>query len=331
MDIEYHYYITYLIAITAGFSDHQAYKIAWSSQLVDNNKQKFDIYKFGRSKKITSDYIYQNIITQLSDINLSTEESHKILPVFHFLPGNFNSVADKRKDNKTHTLNTTPGSFIAKKILREALKSRNMYRIGIASHSFVDTWAHQNFIGSCSKFNAMPEIDAKLLPNIGHLDAKNNPDLIGLIWHDNRLKNPMINNAKRFLSASKSLLLEYSKSSIIQKNNKIDTNKFLQKLCSIFKLVKRRDSVIDTMYLQSARIDKYQKLAEKYTTLDIIPYDKDVWFNDAVRFDKKKEKYIWRNESYKDSNWYQFQEAAKFQLEFIWKFIEKRLNVSYKF
>ena len=44
MDIEYHYYITYLIAIKSGFETHEAYTIAYSSQFVDDNCYEYIIY-----------------------------------------------------------------------------------------------------------------------------------------------------------------------------------------------------------------------------------------------------------------------------------------------
>ncbi len=34
MDIEYHFYITYIIALRAGFDKNTAYKIAYSSQYI---------------------------------------------------------------------------------------------------------------------------------------------------------------------------------------------------------------------------------------------------------------------------------------------------------
>jgi hypothetical protein len=40
MDIEFHYYMTYITALRAGFRVDDAYTIAYSSQYDDNDTQK---------------------------------------------------------------------------------------------------------------------------------------------------------------------------------------------------------------------------------------------------------------------------------------------------
>jgi hypothetical protein len=57
-----------------------------------------------------------------------------------------------------------------------ALETNNLYQIGVATHSYVDTWAHQNFIGYYNEFNSMAGVLEKMAPNIGHADASHNPD-----------------------------------------------------------------------------------------------------------------------------------------------------------
>ena len=86
-------------------------------------------------------------------------------------------IKDIRKDGKIHPLNTVKNSKFAEYILVKALESGNLYWIGIATHAYVDTWAHQNFVGIVSGYNALDNCLAKLLPNIAHLDALDKPDL----------------------------------------------------------------------------------------------------------------------------------------------------------
>jgi len=45
MDVEFHYYMTYLVAAAAGYPPADALKIAYASQYVDDNKFQFDIDK----------------------------------------------------------------------------------------------------------------------------------------------------------------------------------------------------------------------------------------------------------------------------------------------
>ena len=42
---------------------------------------------------------------------------------------------------------------MVKKLLIEGLKTRNLYRVGIAIHTYTDSWAHQNFSGLDEEWN----------------------------------------------------------------------------------------------------------------------------------------------------------------------------------
>jgi len=45
MNIEYHFYVTYIIALQAGYSESDAFKIAYSSQYTDDNDKILEINK----------------------------------------------------------------------------------------------------------------------------------------------------------------------------------------------------------------------------------------------------------------------------------------------
>ncbi len=197
MNIEYHYYITYLIAVVSGFKMSEAYKIAYSSQHVDDNYLEYNIYNSNGKSKDS----YKNLASgiDIKEIFATFDEKiKKILVIFHLLPGD---GVNNREDGKEHALTTTKDSKLANMVLKEALNSKNLYGIGIATHAYADSWAHQNFVGTLSDFNAFP--DGALSPNLGHCDAFDKPDLVGLIWEDPRLKRKKVNNVDRFLDVSK--------------------------------------------------------------------------------------------------------------------------------
>ncbi|OGT97420.1 MAG: hypothetical protein A2079_01750 [Geobacteraceae bacterium GWC2_48_7] len=75
-----------------------------------------------------------------------------------------------------------------------------LYRLGVMTHAFVDTWAHQNFIGWFNDFN---EIGSNIIPNVGHADAMHHPDWVGHRWNDQRLLNPDVDNISRSNQCSK--------------------------------------------------------------------------------------------------------------------------------
>ncbi len=59
VDIEFHYYITYLVAARAGFEPQEASALAYSSQYIDNNDIIFQINP--GTPESYSNYISQTI------------------------------------------------------------------------------------------------------------------------------------------------------------------------------------------------------------------------------------------------------------------------------
>ena len=100
MDIEFHYYMTYLTAARAGFAPSDAEIIAYSSQYVDDNSQ---VLHIERGKPTA----YHNYITQTLNILKPKHELMRIYPIFHFIPGDPLSPTAQRKDGRQHSLNTT--------------------------------------------------------------------------------------------------------------------------------------------------------------------------------------------------------------------------------
>ena len=197
MDIEFHYYITYLITVRVGFSPEESYIIAYSSQFVDNNIISYDMGSGTRE-------YYKNYISQTPNILKPQKKLFRIYPLFHFVPGGL-FEGTSRKDGKLHYLNTTPDNENSRRILRSALETGNLYRIGIALHAYSNTWAHQNFTGYFDEFNVFKKPIERAwallrvlgLP-VGHTNAGHDPDKINKNWNDIRLLNETRNNNEIF-------------------------------------------------------------------------------------------------------------------------------------
>lgn len=174
MDLEFHYYITHLIAARAGFSNGKVKTIAYSSQYTVDNTFIFNI-SIGTSEE------YSNYISQTMDILKPQMDLFRIYPLFHFIQGDPLSATARRKDGKMHRLITTPDSENANKIFYEAAKSNNLYRLGIACHAYADTFAHQNFVGYYDVTNSFAGLLEAAIPNIGHACALHKPDWPGLV------------------------------------------------------------------------------------------------------------------------------------------------------
>ena len=321
MDIEFHYYMTYLTATRAGFSPLDAETLAYSSQYVDENSQ---ILHIDRGKPTA----YHNYITQTLNILKPRHELMRIYPIFHFIPGDPLSPTAQRKDGRQHPLNTTPNSVNANLIFDDALRSGNLYRIGIAAHSYVDTWAHQNFVGYYNSFNAMQGMLSKTLPNIGHADAKHKPDWPALVWLDNRLieANEVVNNSRRFMDAAKHLFYKLRRCVDPRCPETTIQEEFQQLRRDLLTAIGQPDGT--NMY-QAERTQRYYTLShyDVYGGRPLPPFDEKKWFEQAIhrtirglsdnhkilaKLDPLKDKYSWK-ENYQDSHWYQFQEAVKEQ------------------
>jgi hypothetical protein len=174
---------------------------------------------------------------------------------------------------------------------------------------YVDTFAHQNFVGFEDNFNEMEGLLERVIPNIGHAKAMHNPDMPALIWKDGRLvsSHSEVDNKKRFLEATRCIYDKYA-AYLHSSNDNQDL------IAAIDKAIGEYGGNVDD------RIERYKALIGN----EYIEYDDREWFNNAVDFvideipytagedtvPKSETKRVWRG-SYKNSHWYKFQEAVK--------------------
>lgn len=332
MDIEFHYYMTYLISVKGGFGPEDAKVIAHSSQYVDDNDIIFEIDKGQASA-------YRNYISQTMNILKPKAKLLRIYPLFHFIPGDPRANSAWRKDGKMHWLNTTPNSVNANNVMDAALASGDLYRIGIACHGYVDTWAHQNFIGYYDEFNALAGPLSQALPNIGHADAQHNPDWPALVWQDTRLIDERVDNKTRFLEAAQHLLAKFMKYTDPKATMKTISECSSQLVDDLGKAIGERDQSNEKA---KERIARYRKLSATavYGDAELEKYDDDKWLDEAVnekvrglrdksdsmltRWDPLTDVYNWKDRSnYENTHWYRFQEAVKAHQEETWDILNK--------
>ena len=330
MDIEFHYYIAYILALRAGFKNDEAYKIAYSSQFVDDNTTEFKI-----SQK-TAD-AYSNYISQTSDITKPEKNLMRIYPAFHFMPGKKEEIEQDsamRRDGKLHILNTIQDNSNSSAVLKEAFNTKDLYRIGIATHMYADTFAHQNFVGYYESCNSMKGLLEKVIPNIGHADAQYAPDWPANIWTDPRLirKNSEIDNKARFLKAAGCIFEQYSLYLDPQCPRSVIDQEEKALIAEIEKEIGDHDVNNEEM---PNRIARYKEFIKKINKGEFIDYDENAWFNNAI--DKNLiasmplingwGAYKWKAD-HKESNWYGFQEAVKAHQWFVMESIIDTITVN---
>lgn len=315
MDIEFHYWITGILALRAGFTDEEARTIAYSSQYVDDNDLNYEI------KDPDSEVRYRNFVSQTMNILKPKRELMRIYPIFHFVPGEPQSDTCFRCDGKMHLLVTTPCNENAACMLDEAFKANEEtrhYRIGIATHSFVDSWAHQNFVGWYDFYNNIG-LDPK--PDIGHADAEHHPDWISHRWQDSRLVDKDVNNNHRFLSAAEELYRRYG-----------DYLKGQGRAAGApwETVEKELIGIIGSTYSGDLKKDEEARIAQYKQILKWPDFKETDWFNAAIdteahglrdrhhgllaEYSLFKDEYFWKkDQDWKKTDWYNFQRAVKAQ------------------
>jgi hypothetical protein len=193
MNFEFHYYTLHYLSRCAGFDEEDASIIAVSSQMVDECLASWEIEGEGEPTRtmITQNYVFWD-----------ESVAKDIYRPFHFIPGNSSAAGARRSDGRAGRFAVTADSPLSREILIAALRTWNLYRIGIALHAYADTWAHQNFSADLEPQNAFEA--SSPVPAVGHLHALKNPDDPRLVWRDPRLKEDFaeISNASRFAAAA---------------------------------------------------------------------------------------------------------------------------------
>ena len=308
MEKDFHFYVTYALADKAGFSDDESYIIAYAAQYVDdNNESQYrrqdgpPEFPFGIK---TNGGFFRPIMTQSMSVKSLVYEIQKFVYVpFHFLPGDGNQPI-KGEYSK---YSTTPDSQNARELLRAALATRNPYRIGIASHTYADTWSHQNFTGYEEDWNSVfhwRNPFRALAPNIGHADVGHLPDEISTTWNDYRFEKPYRkrDNRKTALQACKRMFQEFRAA------RKGDT--YWTYVEKDFRRIVNAEDYDD-------RIDKVKDLLNKPD----LSYNKNEWVDGAVK-DRERED-LEASTNFENTNWYKFQLAAKAHLAMVMDMLKR--------
>lgn len=199
MNVEFHYFGIYYLARQAGLDDPFSGLLAASSQYVDASTfpLRFSTPREEVEITVTQNYVFWDEAVR-RDIYLP----------FHFLPGGGSDDKGRPPHHRTKSYTVRPNGELAKELLIQAFKEKDPFLMGIALHTFADTWAHQNFSGLLEEGNSIKDDSSVLkLPPAGHLQALTQPDEPDRIWFDPRLPEheQRVDNSQRFLQAAKKI------------------------------------------------------------------------------------------------------------------------------
>lgn len=319
MQVDFHYYIVYAIARKTGFSPNKAALVAHSSQFVDdNNEHQFirldpalsrrrstrirryrgketvsafpSVVYIGRRARAREPF--HPIMTQSLSFNSLDPLVHRYVYMpFHFLPGD----RPIRLRGKLNRYSCVADSRLSRHLVNVAIRSSDPYRLGIALHTYADTWSHQNFTGFDERWNSLENWrrpKAFITPNIGHADVGHSPDEISNTWRDDRLRSKEVDNRARAMQAIEAIFKRLARGS-----PRASTWASVRDLFERFVRVGRRSRRIEAI-----RAHFRGELAE---------YDAEKWHRNLIQ--KKRDGfYIEKSPSeFRKEAWYRFQCAAR--------------------
>jgi len=232
VQIDFHHAVTYVACRLAGISAPEATTIAHAAQYVDDATVDGPLtFTTGeRYVRVTSAHKTLDI-----QANADQADNRLVWVPFHFLPGNENPQGVKGEEAFLQRMMCKPDSAVARAMVSDCVQRKNLafalHRFGVALHTYVDTWAHQQFVGIVCDLNRLAEVEigaelaavnqqvyddltngtsrlqqfiAGHLP-VGHAAALTCPDMPFLKWSFRRKNGEQVvrDNPSDFLAAAR--------------------------------------------------------------------------------------------------------------------------------
>lgn len=322
MQKDFHYYCVAVVARAAGYQPDEARQIAYASQYVDDSTEseaipimaRGDVVKF---EPVRTAHDLHRLVHMVHAIQWS--EQKRVYIPFHFLPPmRFNATAPDK-----FCFITKEDSELARELVKNALMTggdsagkasppfsrRHLCSVGIALHTYADTWSHADFSGRRSAeendvekiriYNdktwhtiLLHNVLADAAPCIGHAQAESFPDVVCENWccqlPDNRPVKR--NNSKRFLTAAKhmySILNDFLGAGAV---NPVPWKAIEPRIAAMFAF-KPKPSKMERFLYKAYRLHEESQLQQrcavwKTSFLDLFPggldYDHEQWRREAL-------------------------------------------------
>ena len=151
MNIDFHYGVIYVVSRLGGLDRNQAQVVAHACQYIDDSTVP-GLLKFAGGETFER---FASAHQMFDYKNTDNDQNRIVWAPFHFLPAAQGSTLEEKAICR-------PNSEVAKKMVRGALGMHSapngLHRLGVALHVYVDTWAHQGFSGTESKYNKITSL-----------------------------------------------------------------------------------------------------------------------------------------------------------------------------
>lgn len=160
MQIDFHHAVTYIVARLGGLDHTQASVVAHAAQYVDDAVSD-GVIQFDDNQRYTR---VTSAHKMLDPKNLELTDNRLVWVPFHFLPGNATPpVGVDSALSFEYRMMCKPDSAVARAMIASCLETKQhpfaLHRLGVALHTYVDTWAHQQFLGIKSDLNVVKSLD----------------------------------------------------------------------------------------------------------------------------------------------------------------------------
>ena len=318
MNIDFHYFVVKTLAYAAGFSKEDAQTIAYYSQQVDDFtkvspmrvRREPPLYFIvnGYAAKLDDDLWEIQPQPTGIDIFQSLEKDyrHTTLAPFHFIPAKplaeLEADPDFTRADYRCVRADDKKAILINQIVDEAVKTvrwhkceRSLMQLGMAVHTYADTYAHCGYSGLegwensafiHEAYNQMTEKEEVpsgerfaywMLPHIGHGNAGHVPDVctyrIDVAMREDEKDNALTlhivrDNLQEFLSCSKAIWELFCQAA-------------RTRVCKIFKWNKLKERLTAAMQVPTAYEGNEEKLTDHWSS--VFPeisytYDKDERF-----------------------------------------------------
>ncbi|MCF6243322.1 MAG: hypothetical protein L3J74_18545 [Bacteroidales bacterium] len=343
MQIDFHYNTIRVLMEKLGFQPEDAQIIAYASQYVDDAVDHEEM-KVNGHLELLSQRFAENSFNPVCTAHRGLQflkgfkksVQNKIYIPFHFLP----DLEDLSDESASFLVR--PNGKLAKKLVLIAKtelsktigeeRIMNLIRLGIALHTYADTWAHQDFSGRHShdendvddievytkgkyeKISIFSKLEYDAFPDIGHAEVNDFPDKSYLKWRYKKADSKEFferDNPRLFLQAAEHIIDLF-----IGANKDLGIDNLKTRLFECFSF--------ETDNLE----DKFKKFQQVFPEIGFY-YDEYQWRNEALEImqeNKIKELLKDNNPSYvlgSDKKWFYFHFAAQEQREYILNLLKK--------
>jgi hypothetical protein len=343
-----HYYAIYYLCIAAGLEPEESYKIAYSSQYVDDalwGDETALILENGKKDDKPFDPI-RSAHNGFESMGEGVQE--KIYFPFHFLPG----LEGESLEEKVVTKNGDTGALF-QTVIDEALKEehKNLFRIGITLHVLADTFSHENFSGLWSSCNNVQEVSFvpikrgafsamfskikwrimrsiyNLAPAIGHGRAGTLPDYPHMNWSFRSFDGhyPMVSNNTKFyigMMTLYDLVITKIKPKVKPRVDRRDLEKILWRGVSETRRTKKNCK----FWIEQIKTAAGQDLPEEHLDYDHKDWEKQIgkWRKKSL-FSKSRLRLNVSKDDFEASNFKQFHNEGWKHRIYIMEILRKRL------